>query len=203
VCSSAPEACELQERFHARLGEEDAGARLEQRYGVVGRVVHREAAPHFRRRQHLVWDAVLHGAASRAGDERTVGRADHQAAGLLEERSAGLTLQLRPQLVRAPDERYVERVLEVGLADDARAPVRGAECVRGRPAVEAGDAEAAAGELVGGGAPHGAEADDQDVVGKHGYESARTPPAWLVRRAALVRRALTPLRQTAAANQWC
>src|SRR5918992_138371 len=130
---------------------------------VVGRIVGGPPTAHLVGREQLVRHIVLECAAARTADDRAVGRADHQSARLMEERAFRLALQLLPKLVRATDQRHVERVLEVRLADDARATVRRTERVWRRELVDAERADAAAGELVERRAPHGAQADDDDV----------------------------------------
>jgi hypothetical protein len=79
----------------------------------------------------------------------------------------GLRLELAPELVRAPHQRDVGRVLEVREADDARQAVRGAVLVRDVEALETEDALPAAGEMVERGAAHSADPDDDDVVPLH------------------------------------
>jgi hypothetical protein len=77
---------------------------------------------------------------------------------------AGLDLELAPERVRAPDERHVARVLEVGLPDDARQTVRGAELVGDLEALDPEHAPAAPREMVERRAAHPADSDHDDVV---------------------------------------
>jgi hypothetical protein len=56
-------------------------------------------------------------------------------------------------------------MLEIGQPDDPRESVRGPAVVPGREPLDRGHAQAARGEVVRGGAPHRAEADDEDVSG--------------------------------------
>jgi hypothetical protein len=132
---------------------------------VVGWLEDWKAASQFGGGKDLVGEFVLLGAALRADEEDAVGRADHQAAGLLEELSAGGFFQVGPQLIGALDERHVERVLEIGLADDAGQAVRGTEIVRRFEAIKTQDALPARGEVIGRGAAHRAEAGDDNIVG--------------------------------------
>src|SRR5262245_26410280 len=87
--------------LNASLGEEDAGA------GLVERHVRRldaktgKSFPHLRRIEDLVRDAVEVGAASRAGDELTLGWSDEDAAGQHEQIALRLSLQVIPQAVGA------------------------------------------------------------------------------------------------------
>src|SRR5206468_11663415 len=78
-----------------------------------------------------------------------------------------------PQLVGAPDQRHVGRMLEVGLADDAALPRRRSARVRRGEAVESEDESAAAREVAGRGASHRAEAGDDDVVAGHSIGAGR------------------------------
>src|SRR6185503_19062247 len=102
--------------------------------------------------QDLVGDAVLDGAPARAREEHSVLRPGHEAARPSQEPPAGFLLELSPALVGAAEQRNVAGMLEVGLADDPAASMRGAERVGRREAVEAEHAPAAAGELPGRGA---------------------------------------------------
>ena len=104
------------------------------------------APHHLRRRQHLVGEPVAPGAVERAGDEAAVGRPDGEAAGGHEQPRAGLGLERLPRGVGALHQRHVERMLEVGLADDPRAALRRAAGVRQRELLEAEDTPAAAGQ---------------------------------------------------------
>ena len=99
-----------------------------------------------------------------AGDEASVGRPDGQAAGGHEQARAGLGLERLPRGVGALHERHVERVLEVGLADDAGAALRRAAGVRQRELLEADDPPAAPGQLGERRGPHRAQADHDRVV---------------------------------------
>ena len=106
-----------------------------------------------------------------AGDELTVGVADHEAAGGVEEGLAGVLLELAPQIVGAKQERDIAGIFPVGLANDACLAVRGAEGMGRVELVEREDAMAlhkleTGSEMIGGGAAHGSQADD-DYAG-HG-----------------------------------
>ena len=69
-----------------------------------------------------------------------------------------------PQLVAAPQQRNVRRVLVVGEADDPGQPVRRATLVPLGELLQAEDAVIASGEMVGSGTPHPAQADDDGVI---------------------------------------
>ena len=62
---------------------------------------------------------VLLGAATRAADQRAIGRADHQAAGFQKELMARLLFKFGPQFVGPLNERDVEGILEIGFANDS------------------------------------------------------------------------------------
>ncbi len=85
-------------------------------------------------------------------------------AGHVEELLAGFPLEFAPQLVRAPKERDVVGVLEVGEPDDPGEPVRGALLVEDVEALEPEHPLPAPGEVVEGRAPHSPDPDDHDVV---------------------------------------
>src|SRR5919199_2888442 len=107
---------------------------------------------------------MLLGAPYAARDELALAAPDHEPARERHELPARLALQLLPQLVGPQEQRHVGGMLEVGLADDARAAVARAPVVgRGEP-LEPENPFAASGEPVGGGAPHPAEAGDDRVV---------------------------------------
>ena len=108
--------------------------------------------------------AVRPRAGEGAGDEPSVRRADRQAAGRHQQPPPGAPLERLPVLVGALHQRHVERVLEVGLADDAGAALRRAAGVRQRELLEAEDAPAAPRQLGERRRAHRAEADHDRVV---------------------------------------
>ena len=81
--------------------------------------------------------------------------------------SPASALELAPELIGAPDEGHVRRVLEVGEPDDPRDPVRGAELVRDVEPLDTEHALPAAREVIQRRAPHPADSDDDDVVALH------------------------------------
>src|SRR5262245_30599315 len=87
-------------------------------------------------------------------------------------------LELAPQIVRAPQNGNVHRMLGVRLANDAAVAVRRPECVARCPAVQAEHVEAAKREVIRGGASHGAKSGDDDVEFRHcqslGWRRSRT-----------------------------
>ena len=108
--------------------------------------------------------AVLGCATQSTRDYHTVREADHQAAVDGHQRRSAALLELPPELVGAPHQRNVERVLEVGLADDAAIAVRRAEGVSLRELIEAEHTPAAQSELAKRSASHRAEPQDNRVV---------------------------------------
>ncbi len=102
-------------------------------------------------------------------DCAAVGWADDEASGLVEDAGLGVAFQLVPELVGAEKEGDVVGVFEVGLADNAGITVGGAEGVDGVEFFESEDAFVAGGEMVGGGAAHASEAQNDGVValGRH------------------------------------
>src|SRR5450759_5241861 len=117
-----------------------------------------------RRRQNFVRKVVLARASQRAGDDHSVARADHEPARDLHQRCSARRLQLAPQFVRSLDQRHVQRMLEVGLANNATVPVRRAELVCLRELLESQNAEATACEMKQRRAAHRAQSDDNGVV---------------------------------------
>ena len=107
---------------------------------------------------------VLLAGAQRALEDRLAGL---HGPGDVQQLLARLGLEFPPELVRAPEERDVVRVLEVREADDPRQPVRRAVLVRDVEALETDDALPAASEVVERRAPHPADADDGNVVALH------------------------------------
>ena len=82
----------------------------------------------------------------------------------MEEKLAGVALQPGPQFASAQQQMNVARILEVGLAKDARAPVGGTVAVRRREGIETGQAEAALREAGRGGAAHRSKAKDDYIA---------------------------------------
>ena len=99
-----------------------------------------------------------------AGHDDAVRRARLRQADLVEQLSARLLLQLVPQPVAFEQQRHVIRVLEIGLADDARVAVRAAAIVRRMEAVDAEHAHAAARQMIQRGTAHAAGAEHDRVV---------------------------------------
>ena len=116
--------CQTDERVDAPLGSQIARARLPQRHFVVGQLERRVTLAHFGGIQQRVLQPMLLRARQGACHHAAVGRADHQAAAQRQQADICLALQLCPQLVRAPQQRHVVGVLEIGQPDDARLAVR-------------------------------------------------------------------------------
>src|SRR5205823_8626252 len=66
--------------------------------------------------------------------------------------------------IRPLDERDIERVFELGFANDSRQAVGGTEIVGRMKSVQAEDAKAAFREMISCGTAHRAEANDDDFV---------------------------------------
>ena len=75
----------------------------------------------------------------------------------MEEAGPGLGLEVPPEVVGAAQEGHVARVLGVGQPDDSRVAVARAAAVAGLELLEAQAGGAGLGEVVEGGAAHGAE----------------------------------------------
>ena len=107
----------------AVLGEEHARDLVQHADRAVVDRECREAAPDLGCVEDLVRQAVHASAGEGSSDDAAVWRTEHQSAGGLDQSLAGVTLELRPQLVRAAEERDVCRVLEVRLARHPGSPV--------------------------------------------------------------------------------
>ena len=83
-----------------------------------------------------------------------------------------MLFQCCPQLISPLDEWDIKRVLEIRLTNDARQTVRGAEMVGRLKTIEAQNPPAAGGEMVGGGASHRPQPDNDYIVSisKHSPE---------------------------------
>src|SRR5450759_819650 len=148
----------------ARLRVEVAGPWVEHSDEVRREPECGEPLVNLRRSQNFVRKVVLARASQRAGDDHSVARADHEPARDLHQRCSARRLQLAPQFVRSLDQRHVQRMLEVGLANNATVPVRRAELVCLRELLESQNAEATACEMKQRRAAHRAQSDDNGVV---------------------------------------
>src|SRR5688572_12241872 len=108
---------------------------------------------------------VLPRAPKGAAHERSFLGPDHQPSGRLHQGRSSTFLELPPEVVRAPDQRDVHRMLEVHLADDAAVAVRRAVWMTGVPAFDAKHAHAAGGKMCQRGAAHRAGSGYDDVEG--------------------------------------
>src|SRR5688572_6616866 len=147
--------------------EYDAGLTLVQGdHAWLGRE-RRESPMDFRGVEHVVIEIVFTRAAQAAAHHVAVRRADHQPTGHLEEMAAGIALELPPELVRAPEQRHVCGILEVGEANDARTAVTGSMRMPRLKLLEPEDPLAARGDMRCGGAAHAAEPDDDHIEYAH------------------------------------
>ena len=158
-------------RGDAAFGEENAGARFQDGEHVVAGPQGREARADGAGGEDLVRQAVGFRAVFRAGEDDAVRRANHEPAGLEEERGVCGAGEFIPEFVGALDDGDVAGMFEVGFADDPGLAVGRAHGVRRREAVESEHALAASREMIRRGAAHGSESDDDDVVAG-GHESA-------------------------------
>ena len=106
-------------------------------------------------------------AAMMGGRRRGGGHDQHPA--LLEQPDAPLRLQLAPEVLRTDRQRYIGRALAYGLAGDAGGAVAGAQVVGRRIAIDARDPDPTLRQLVERGRPHGAQAQDNDVMSRAGH----------------------------------
>ncbi len=147
----------------AALGKQDARARLQQADRVVRDAQRGKTAADVIGRQLFVRQLVTIGARARAGDDGAVGTAGHQAAGAFEQAFATHPFEIFPRRIRPLHHRHILRMLEVGLANDARVPVRRTQRVRRRETIDPEHALAAAREMIHGGAAHRAKTGDDDI----------------------------------------
>ena len=154
---------QLQMRLDAPLRKENPGARLPHRHHILRRQKRRKTPAHVLRIHEFVPQAVLLRAPLRAADHRALRPTDHQAARLPEKSAAGFRFQLRPQFVGALNQGDVNRMFEIGLADDSCFPVRRTISVRRREPVEPQHPLAAPGEMKGGRAAHRAQPDNDHI----------------------------------------
>ena len=152
------------------MGDDRSLRQHEARVGLVNELpvgrqrVRRKAACDLAAVEHLVWEVVL-GARAEYAFEDPVAALDRTRH--VEELLSGLVLELAPELVRAPEQGHVVRVLEVREADDPREAVGRALVVEDVEALEPEHALSAAGEVVERRASHPADSDDDDVVPLH------------------------------------
>ena len=170
--SGAPGAGELSPHRHLRTHE--ASPRLEHRHLVGLEPERREPLRHGPLVEHLVGQVPRPHARQRAGHDVGVGSPDHQRARPRDHRLAGVGRQSFPALVRPAHERHVGRVLEVGLAHDARVAVARAAVVGRRELLEPRHQRPPLGEGGGGRRAHPAEADhDHPLHRRHSRRPGR------------------------------
>src|SRR6185436_674275 len=131
---------------------------------IVSWLKRRKSFRRLRRREYLVRQSVLANASQRACHHHPVWRTDHQPTGDLHESCTALLLQLAPQLVSTLNQRHVERMLEVGLANYPAVAVRGAERVTGTKLLDPKGTDPIPRQMVEGRRAHGPESDHDRVV---------------------------------------
>jgi hypothetical protein len=113
----------------ARLGDEEAALRLEERPEVGRQRVAGVAARQLGRREVLVDQPMLPAGGEGAGEDGVLRGGGVDGAGDVEQLLAGRRLQLPPEGKGAAQQRHVARVLVVGEADDPGEAVGGAHRV--------------------------------------------------------------------------
>ena len=103
-----------------RLGSEESAVWLQHRDKVVRQPERRQPPHQLRRRQHLMGQRMQLRRGERAAHQHAVGRPDLGDAGDMEKLLPGRSFELAPQLIGAPQERHIGRMLPIGQADDAR-----------------------------------------------------------------------------------
>jgi hypothetical protein len=147
ACFRAGSARSLEMRSIARLGVQVACPRIEHCNQMRLKLKRGEPFVNLRRSQDFMRELVLARAPQRARDYHSVARADHESTGDLHQRCPTRLLQLAPQFMRSLDQRDVQRMLEVRLANDAAVTVRGAELVSLRELLESENAKTSAREM--------------------------------------------------------
>src|SRR6266542_1530748 len=128
---------------------------------MTGRqIVSREAGVQRPSRQPLVWQIEPAACAQRPPNYGRSRRSGIDAPRGNQYSLSGNILEVMPQLIRAPQQRNVRRMLPVREPDYPRQTMRRAEVVRNIELFEAEHAGAAAREVIDGGASHPADAND-------------------------------------------
>jgi hypothetical protein len=115
--------------------------------------------------QHLMGQIVQARRIQRALEERIVLGAGVDRAGDDEQFLARRRFDLTPELVGAPEQRHIGRILVVGHADDPADAVGRTHVVWDVEAFEAENLQAAPGHMPGSGASHASDPDDDHVIG--------------------------------------
>ena len=165
---------ELQLRLNTLSDWHQCGAMLEQTDHRLLRRHRREPLANLGSGQRLVRDAMLPRAGQRARHEQPIGLADHQRAGLAQQRLIGRHAQLAPQLIGPLHQRDIRRVFVVGLANHPRFTVRRAEVVRRPELVKPNHRDPAARQMPGRRRPHRPKPNNRRVVVGHAPDSKRT-----------------------------
>jgi hypothetical protein len=173
---SEPELCarldgETGVSLHRSLSEEISAVRLRDPDRARLRLEGRKPLPELGRLEHGEREVVFRAGLERSTDERPRRGADLERAGEMQELRAGKPPELAPELVAAPKQRHVPGILVVGEPDDPRVPVHRAAGVGDVELLDPQHPPTAAREVVEGSAPHGADPDNDRVVGPAGRHS--------------------------------
>src|SRR5690242_2727098 len=109
----------------------------------------------------------------------------------MKEPPASSVLQLMPQPVTFLQQRHVARVLEVGLTDHARAPVRAAAIMRRTETIDPQHPQPARRQLKERGATHAANTKHNCVVTSHGFAAEPERLGYIAQPSRLGRALLT------------
>ena len=107
----------------AGLGVEVSGPRIKHRHEITLQPESGKPLASLAGSQHLVRQSVLPCAPQRSRNHHALRWADHQSANDFHQRLSADAFQLPPQLVRPLNEWDVQRVLKVGLPNDATVAV--------------------------------------------------------------------------------
>jgi hypothetical protein len=167
-------------RPNASVGIEKTRPRINDRDLAATQLKTRKPYADLLGREHLVRNVMLRRAAEHAAHKSPMLRPDHQSTRDGQQTLAGISLELVPQLVCAPQQRDVTRILEIDFANDPTLAMRRSARVPWRKLFEAKHALSAPREMTRRRATHGAESNDDDVerVGhRWAYSISRSPDA--------------------------
>jgi hypothetical protein len=156
---------------------ENAGVRFTDRDEVIGEAEAGEADGHLGGGEIVMSQAMRAGGGEDAPDQRAVRRADGQPAGDSQEPPAAGRLEIAPEDVGALDQGHVLGRFEVGLTDGSRSAVGGTPGVARLVRIQPEHPSPALGDMKGRGAAHRAEAEDDDVIRRHGDGPSADRPA--------------------------
>src|ERR1043166_1178549 len=149
---------------HRTFAENHASSFLEYANGCIRKSEERKASTNFARTQHFMRQSMLARTANCAGHDFRILSAHHQAARQQKQLLAGIAFEFTPKFIRTQQQRHIGWVLEVRLANHARAAVTRTAIVRRRELFQSENTLPALREMTRRRAAHSAEAEHDDVV---------------------------------------